>query len=145
MGSEGALWVCLRDRLKGLPRTHFVRVEDSLGSGFPDVSWASSGVEGILELKHRDDWPARPGTPVKFRHLSEDQVLWLSDRGRAGGNAKLLAQIARDYFLFDWPAVSLIYRGLARTGFERVAIAHWRPYLPDGKKIVQTLSRTMFR
>lgn len=102
MGSETALW----KRFKTIfgPTGHWVRVENSVGAGVPDVNGRVNGTgpDIWLELKYCKAWPKRPTTRVRLRHFTKDQRRWLVKRGAAGGSCGILWQINRDYLLFGW-------------------------------------------
>lgn len=100
---ESGLWKTMRRNLPDVPGAfHMVRIEDSAGVGTPDVNLCCRGVEAWVELKHRDEYPAREGTPITLPHFTQQQKDWLRARGEAGGGAWLVVQVERDYYLFDW-------------------------------------------
>ena len=74
---------------------HAVSIENSVGIGTPDVSWAY----GFLELK----W-LRSG-PVRLPHYTAAQRHWLKSRCKAGGVAHLLLCVAGEFFLI-WGSVA---------------------------------------
>lgn len=73
---------------------HFVRIENVVGPGHPDVCYCLKGIEGHIELKFREDAPARTTTPV-FKHegLRDDQIAWISWRIRHRGRVWIVAQV----------------------------------------------------
>lgn len=99
--SEATLWDNLRNNLGH--RGHFVRLEFNPEAGIPDVEYCIKGIEGKLELKYRDEIPARENTPVFHDGgLRDSQIVWLWRRVvKHGGRADILAQVQRKLFLID--------------------------------------------
>ena len=91
------------------------RHEDAYQRGIADVSFVQKrrkslpvapydieiGVHGWIELKHRGMAPIRPTTVCKIDHYTDDQRIWLRDKGNAGGMTFLLLQLGRTFMLFD--------------------------------------------
>lgn len=72
-------------------------IENSTHPGTPDVNYMG----GWVELKCLDRWPVREGTPVRIRHFTREQRIWLARRWNAGGNSHLLLQVRDEWLLFD--------------------------------------------
>lgn len=100
MGSESALNTACR---RAWPNSgHYVRIENSLGAGTPDV-WLSHGlVHGWVELKYSKAWPKRPNTIVRLEHFTVGQQEWLIKEGLAGGAAAVLWQVGSEYLIIPW-------------------------------------------
>lgn len=100
--NESAFWRSILEKflkaLKGFKKD-FKRIENNVSSGTPDVNYCIEGKEGWIELKHAKEWPKRGG-PLKLRHFSPEQRLWIKTRQKAGGNVYVLLKVERDYFLF---------------------------------------------
>lgn len=75
---------------------HAVSVENGVGIGTPDVNCSL----GWIELKSVDQ-PARPGSPVRAPHWTQEQKLWLRAREAAGGLAALLLKVGDWWILLD--------------------------------------------
>lgn len=133
---EQGMWKYLRKRL--LAWGHFVRVENDVEVGMPDVNFCIDGREGWLELKV---WP---------RELERTQVVWALQRTAARGYVRVLVKdpIANDYFLLpvgiyddiqradDRPQLALSCEwSFKRTGWERLKGMITRQLRPDGTKI----------
>lgn len=124
--SEGSLWEKLR---KGM-RDHqgwreATRHEDAYQRGIADVSFVScGGNHGWLELKHLYKWPAKPTTPVRIDHLTEDQKYWLALKGAHGGRTWLLLQVGRAHLLYHWSTVKLLGTLLSTEMYEKAEI-YW--------------------
>lgn len=88
---------------RNLPKTELrldlVRVENTAGTGTPDVNYCIEGIEGWAELKAWER--VRLSGRFTIPALREDQTAWLSRRGRVGGRAHLLCKINKDVVLFD--------------------------------------------
>lgn len=67
------------------------RVENLVGSGFPDVEGCFDGNSFYVELKGALR-PARPNTPVRVK-WQPGQKPWLSRRWAAGGSAFVLLRV----------------------------------------------------
>jgi len=152
MGSERALWHCVRKGMA--PYWIAQRIEDRFAEGVPDLFFAlrrplrplpengrgsepdSSlgesepllnswrGGQGWIELKYRASWPKRESTPVRIPGFSVVQRAWIKRMGSVTGSVFLLAQIARDYLLFDW-AVAQCVGDHNRADLMELVIARW--------------------
>lgn len=71
--------------VKMLQPLHGVSIESGVGIGVPDVNC----VYGWIELKSVD-LPVKPDTPVRVKHFTREQKIWLQLREAAGGLALLL-------------------------------------------------------
>ena len=98
--SEAALRNYVRTGLgrAGVLTTHH---EDALQAGVPDLSYSGGGVNGWVELKYAEAWPARARTPLRLPHYTAEQRHFLLTRGRAGGRCWLLLRVGREHLLFD--------------------------------------------
>lgn len=95
-------------------------VENRVGVGTPDVNY----IYGWLELKCQKDWPARYDTPVKLDHdLTKEQRIWLERRWNAGGEAYVLLQVKREYFLFVGPIAAEIIGKATQAVLRSFAVA----------------------
>lgn len=102
--SEANLWTYLRKKVALQGR--WVRVENRVGPGTPDVYYIVDGISGWLELKQTDAWPAREDTIVKFDHFTFEQKDWLEKENSRGGRVHVLVQIGNEYLLFPcWWAI----------------------------------------
>ena len=126
MAAESALWRLLRASV--LPG-HWVRVENRVQRGTPDVNYCVSGVEGWLELKSVDNWPIRGGV-LLIKHFTIQQRLWLRERCLAGGRAALLLRIEKpkkQYLLFDGLYAAGSLGMVSRKSLETNALIMWGP------------------
>ena len=98
------------------------RVENVVGPGFPDVSYA----EGLIELKALEGWPMRLQTPVRLKEFTGEQAGWLARRWQAKGAAWLMVRVDREWFLFDgWTAMQ-VRSGLPREAWRKLAAWSFR-------------------
>lgn len=97
---ESGFWSYIEKGMKG--RWDASRHEDLLGLGVPDVSFGCGGQNGWIELKYLPKFPKRPATPVKIRHYTNEQKIWLRKRGKAGGSTWLFLRIEKEFLLFHW-------------------------------------------
>ncbi len=105
--TERALWRHLKSRLTTAPQ--FTSRIDALD--VPDVVYCLDGDVGWIELKQIDRWPVRSSTPVRVRHFTVGQRLWLRQWARGGGRCFVLLRVGEmrreyEYLLLDgaWAA-----------------------------------------
>lgn len=93
------------------------RIENSTGSGVPDVHFGINRIFGWIEGKYARVLPANPTTAVfksLNRGLEVDQENWLYDYARQGGLCWVMARVLEAYILvpgiralefnsFTWP------------------------------------------
>lgn len=96
MARESALWGWLsklKQQVKG-PRNNLQaeRIENAVGSDYPDVEGCYNGCQFHWELKSVKR-PAREGTPIRIPHLTDGQVRWHKKRHDCGGNSYFLVQV----------------------------------------------------
>lgn len=97
MSTESVLWDYLRDHVKD-PYLDWVRVENSVGPGTPDVNFVCRKIEGWIELKYRIDWP-RPTTALfDKRGIRPEQRIWINRRVQSGGLVWIVAGVDKDIF-----------------------------------------------
>lgn len=107
-----------RKVIRALRPLNAISVENGVGIGTPDVNF----VDGWIELKSVEKWPADPDKPLVIRHFTQQQRVWLVKRCRAGGVALLLLKCANDWLLLDGEdAARLIGRA---TREELIATSH---------------------
>ncbi len=108
-------------------------VENPAFPGTPDVQH----IDGWLELKFREKWPAREDTTVRIEHFSPQQRIWLLRRfmacekrqmrcehGVHHGQAFLLLYVAetKEHLLFDGMTAA---RWVAKDGATRAKLYEW--------------------
>jgi xanthine/CO dehydrogenase XdhC/CoxF family maturation factor len=103
--AEKDLWATMRDQVK--KHGHFERLENMVGVGRPDVNYCVRRVEGNIELKWAERWPARANVPLALPHYTPRQRNWHRVRLSAGGRVYVLLEVMRPrpgYYLFhgDW-------------------------------------------
>ena len=116
--SESSMWDTVRVKLRGFDP---VRVENVVDNGTPDVDT----IHGWIELKHKDAWPKRPGTPLRLPHFTPQQRTWLFRRVLSGGRAFLLLKVANDWLLFDGAVASRILGGKTKDELIAFSLAYW--------------------
>jgi len=80
MATEAQLWALLRTNLQG----HFVRIENAISVGVPDVNACHDGVEVWIELK------TGSGNYISLR---SSQLAWFIRRISVGGNLKVVYRV----------------------------------------------------
>ena len=110
MANENALWKTVQRNMRG--RWKAQRLEDKLSYGIPDVGFVmmEGGNFGFMELKRIPEYPKREATPIRVPHRMhwKIQQAWIHSFGKRTGKVFLLFQVEKDYYLFDWRAVSLV-------------------------------------
>jgi len=104
---------------------HWIRLENAVDEGTPDVNGCFDSNEVWIELKALHEWPKRASTPVRLNHFKDCQRQWLVNRWLSGGNAWLFVRVAREYFLFSAP-VALKVDTLTRQHWYDVSRAHYK-------------------
>ena len=135
--SEAEFWSRIRQKLA--PYGDLQRIENSTALGIPDVNYCLIRKEGWWETKYLPKWPRGV---IRFRHFTVEQVEWARRRHKAGGRAGLMAQIGRDYFYFDPPAMEAIFEGVSRPVFERLALVRGSrvyPTVPMLKALIRKI------
>ena len=95
MKSESRFWRSLKDKIPG----HSMRVENGCLPGVPDVNICHCGKEVWVELKDTDSYPARAETRVFGPEgLRPEQILWINQRFKHGGNVYIVAKVAKDIY-----------------------------------------------
>lgn len=94
--NESSVWQYIKAGMAG--RWLATRLESSSGNGVPDVTFSMPNINGFLELKYIPEWPKRPETKVKLP-LRPEQKLWISTRGKMGGNVWVLCRVKDSFFL----------------------------------------------
>jgi hypothetical protein len=100
MSTESVLWGYIRDHVKG---PDWVRVENAVGPGTPDVNYSYLGFEGWMELKHR---PTRPRTDFITAFPEEiglrpEQKIWINRRTTNGGVVWIVAGVVKEVYFID--------------------------------------------
>jgi hypothetical protein len=142
---ESIMWGKLRPILLAA-RLDPVRVENPIHPGTPDVNLCT----GLwIELKCIEGWPARASTPVRIRHYTPQQRVWLYRRWKyAPGSTLLLLEVrsAEQWLLFDGDvAAKVVGRGTTvehRVNARAVLTTQGLGELP---KIFEEVDRTAVR
>jgi hypothetical protein len=113
---------------------HFVRIENMVGVGMPDVSYCIEGHEGFIENKWRASWPRDPGDVVTLDHFTPQQRIWIRQRCAAKGRVYVLLEVerpVRQYLLLPglWSAKELGVTATQRT-IESMAIVRQERFFP---------------
>jgi len=127
--SEKNMWRNVRKKMVPSFWSEATRHEDAYQRGIADVSFVlrrdidnEFGVHGWMELKYRGMAPIRTSTICKIPHYSDDQRVWLKQKGEAGGMTFLLLQLGRSFLLFDHVTCQDVGR---ITSLELYETANW--------------------
>lgn len=136
--SEANLRKLFKDNVPG----HLFRVENSVVSGGPDTNYCIAGVEGWVEFKWLEAYPARPTTVIRIPHFMDAQRLWLKARWKAGGRCFVFIRIADDFYLFDGlTAADRLGVDICSPGLVALAVGWWPRRRVDWKQFVQLLRK----
>ena len=126
MGSEANLWSTMRVQMgKNKYWLEATRHEDKIQSGIADVSFVSmNGLHSWCELKSIPAWPARESTILVIDHYTDQQRIFLKQKGKMGGCSWLFMKVGRDYLLFDWGGAQQVGK-LNRDALLNTATAYW--------------------
>ena len=127
MSTESGLWSLIR---RSHPEGHWVRVENRVELGTPDVNFClSDGFEGWVELKVVSRWPVRGG-PLRTPHFTKDQRWWLRTRTKYGGHAGLLLRVDKGpkrYLMLPGAWAAEYLGEVTREVLEKTALEVWGP------------------
>lgn len=115
-------------------------VENPANPGTPDVNY----IEGWIELKQLDAWPASDNTPVRLPHYTPQQRIRARKRWRKGGNVYWLLQVRNDWLLLEGHTAAELYDGESaptRAQLFNEAIASWNGQNSVRKHLRSFLSR----
>lgn len=113
----------MRGRVVRILRRHdAVAVENRVYPGTPDVNY----IEGWVELKWLPRWPKGQDEPVRVKHFTPQQRVWLRRRWRRGGRAYVLLQVAQDWLLFDGATAADNLGKVSRGRLFELALKTWR-------------------
>lgn len=120
-------------------RVDLQRVENTAGTGTPDLNYCVGGVEGWTELKAWER--VRLSGRFTVPKLREDQAAWLSRRARAGGRAYLLCRVNRDVALFDGRLAPALFDKGLQLDWERAreAASAWLDHPVDWSRLADAL------
>lgn len=116
---EARLWQAVRTRVVA----HWVRVENRVNLGTPDIVGVLDGRTLWVELKALASW-SDPTLEV-----SREQYLWLRAWARAGGSAWVVARVGDTVLLVH--ARELSARGYTRAQWQAHAIGVWPSHRVD--------------
>lgn len=95
-----------------------MRVENGCMPGTPDVNICLDGREFWVELKDVDQFPKRETTSVFGKEgLRPDQVLWITQRTRAGGEVYIIGKVDREIYCIPGEYAE-VFNSLTRAGLE---------------------------
>lgn len=119
----------MRQRLvKGLKPLHAIAVENTVGSGTPDINY----VGGWIECKWLRRWPKRESTIVKLVHdFTREQRLWATSRWACGGASWLMLQCNREWLLFTGVAGAKRIGSCTRLELIKYTHSYWGEGLKD--------------
>lgn len=130
--SEKNMWRNVRKKMVPHFWNEATRHEDAYQRGIADVSFVQPGIincskcpdaiHGWMELKFRGMAPIRTKTICKIPHYTDDQRIWLKQKGDAGGMTFLLLQLGRSFLLFDHETCQDVGR---ITSLELYDLANW--------------------
>ncbi len=114
--------------VRALQALDAVSIENGCGVGTPDINF----IDGWMELKSVDCWPAHADTPVKIDHYTPEQQIWLNRRAKMGGRTYLLVKVGADWLLYRGSRNSIFLVGNAcRADMLNWACAKWMGGLDD--------------
>jgi hypothetical protein len=133
---EGALRQSVVEALEPLGA---IAVENPVLPGTPDVNY----VEGWIELKCIERWPARHQTIVRVDHFTPQQRVFHVRRTRAGGETWLLLEACedRDYLLLQGATAAKMIGRATRRELTLAATATWHGKADCRAGLLQILSR----
>lgn len=115
---------------------HGCSIENGVGVGTPDVSFAG----GWLELKSLREWPKKPDTPLRIPHYTQQQRIWIYKHHEAGGLVMVLLKVADDWVLLDAEfSFHRLGKDATREDILGAAVQHWHRDRPMGPSLISEL------
>lgn len=76
-------------------------IENSAGTGMPDVNISFNSLDYWIELKYREESPKRDTTAALKGFVRPQQKIWIKHRlSKGAGNIYLFARIDNEYFCY---------------------------------------------
>jgi hypothetical protein len=122
--------------IKALRKLDAVPVENLVLPGTPDIEF----IGGWIELKSEDEWPVRPGTPLRLKRFEIEQRIWLSRRIRRGGNAWVLLRVKRDWLLFRGDVAASILGTSTKSELIEGSMRYWERCAPTSNELLTIFS-----
>lgn len=149
MSNEHQMWDYTRTRLA--PYGRLKRIENSIPSevGTPDVYYRlkfpgggeQPNFSGWLELKHLEADDVEEHKALKIPTLTLDQVMWLEDEWKLGGNAFLLLRVGKAFMLLEPSSVRAIYHEFCTYAHIRHEAVYFEAQYFRPARMVQCLKR----
>lgn len=105
--SESAAYQTLKSHFP--PEAYIERIENVVGSGFPDVIYTLNGTTGFIEIKSPTE-PKKPNTRLfgSAHKLSLEQENWFLRMLKAGGKCHVFIGTDKRWLLIPGKLVTLI-------------------------------------
>jgi hypothetical protein len=138
--SESHVWKTLKKI--GARRMWMERFECQ-APNVPDVHYLTQNeVAGWIELKNIKELPKRMTTPVRIKHFTNGQKLWLRTYGSLGGNAWVFIGFPDDvYMLFSWKVVYCLGSWTYAELCEHAELILTYPYPFSRERLINVLER----
>lgn len=124
--------------LRALRPLHGIAVENPVLPGTPDVNY----VEGWIELKRLDKWPARKTTVVRIPTYTPQQKVFAVRRRRVGGQSWFLLQVGNEWLLLDAADAAVSINKSTRQELISKTLYYWGDGLVD-EELVNVLRDTV--
>ena len=96
---ESSVRQTIKEKLSDV--AHVCPIENSVGTGIPDVNISYSSFDYWMELKYREDSPKRSHTPVLKGYLRPQQKVWMKHRLLKGSkNIYVFVRIEDEYYCY---------------------------------------------
>lgn len=115
--ARGRLWNSLRGLLPA--GCHATRIENSIGSGFPDVHYTYLETSGTIELKSADR------LPMKKAGLRKSQMDWIREETEAGGIVWIVLQYKKSIYVVNGGLYADILNEVTEDNLPTFCAALW--------------------
>lgn len=113
-------------------------VENPINPGTPDVNY----VEGWIECKQLPNWPKTAEfEPVKIKHFTPQQRVWLKMRAKRKGVVYFLLKVKNEWLLFNGIDAAEHVGTMTRPQLRELAVKCWDNGLKD-KELLSWLKKT---
>lgn len=105
---------------------HVSAIENTAGTGMPDVNVSYQGDDFWIEIKYREELPKRDRTPILKGTLRPSQIVWITLRLQSQArNIFFFARVGNELFLYHIKNEEDLKRIETMTGDDFYSMSIW--------------------